>query len=699
MRFLARLLAAVLFFTLAVDASAAEAATKPSAPRSVKATPSNHAVKVSWSAPSSNGGAAIDKYAVQRWTGTKWITVKTTNGRARSWTNTGLTNGEKYYFLVFAHNRLGWSKTSARVSATPRTVPSAPYKFQADLHPSGLGARWEPSKSNGGAAIDFYLVEVSTDGVAWTTPKKSTTYGTSVNPILFSGLVPGGRYWLRARAHNAAGYSASTGSGPYKVYLPPLAVRDLEAESSSGQIALTWRAPLSDTETGLEDGLPAAAAYQVETSIDGGPWSAPVARTVPSYTATSLVNGSEYAFRVTAKGVSKIGLGAPTVITPDVPTDVPTVPTSVALNWRLPEAKNMLTWAPPDNDGGLEITSYVVEYWTTSTPDPRPTFTFDGDVFAGLADVLALDHTFHVKACNALGCSPWSADIGPIPGFVTNASIDAAGSTVSLDWDPPANDAVAVNDYSIARSTDGGTTWSPLGTTAETTYEDATAAFATSYKYRIIANGTDGSGGWAALDVTTDPYELGVSTTAITISESGNDTFQVTLAPVVTDGTQITVTSADPSSATPASPTVTIPAGQTSADVTIDGVADLDLVNETVVITLQYGTQTEQVTVTVNDDDTQAFVLSDDTATLTEGGQQLIDVKLAFQPAGNVTVFVSSDNTDAATVSPSTLTFTPSNWSTVQSVTITALAAGSATVAMSSPGAATEDVDVTVNEP
>ena len=55
-------------------------------------------------------------------------------------------------------------------------------------------------------------------------------------------------------------------------------------------------------------------------------------------------------------------------------------------------------------------------------------------------------------------------------------------------------------------------------------------------------------------------------------------------------------------------------------------------------------------------------------------------VVLKSQPGGPVEITPASSATARATVSPGTLTFTSSNWSTVQTVTVTGAGAGSATI-------------------
>jgi predicted phage tail protein len=98
----------------------------PTAPRSPTATPRNAKVRLAWLAPTSNGGAAINKYRVQRAASATgpWKTIaKPTVRRYRAG---GLANGKRYYFRVAAHNAAGWSTPSKVVSAVPRTVPTAP---------------------------------------------------------------------------------------------------------------------------------------------------------------------------------------------------------------------------------------------------------------------------------------------------------------------------------------------------------------------------------------------------------------------------------------------------------------------------------------------------------------------------------------------------------------------------------------------
>src|SRR5260370_4750339 len=95
--------------------------TVPSAPQNLVASAGNTQASLTWSAPSSNGGATISGYNVYRGTtsggeGTTPIATVTTT----SYTDSGLTNGQTYYYKVTAINSVGQSLPSNEASATPQ---------------------------------------------------------------------------------------------------------------------------------------------------------------------------------------------------------------------------------------------------------------------------------------------------------------------------------------------------------------------------------------------------------------------------------------------------------------------------------------------------------------------------------------------------------------------------------------------------
>ena len=94
-----------------------------SAPRNLAAAPGNSQVTLSWTAPASDGGAAISGYQYQQKAGTgaygQWTPIPGSGPSTRSYVVTGLTNGTRYFYRVRAVNSDGAGPPSAEESATP----------------------------------------------------------------------------------------------------------------------------------------------------------------------------------------------------------------------------------------------------------------------------------------------------------------------------------------------------------------------------------------------------------------------------------------------------------------------------------------------------------------------------------------------------------------------------------------------------
>jgi hypothetical protein len=95
-------------------------AVVPGAPRAVKATAAATSAKVTWTAPLSDGGAAITSYRVTAAPGGRTCTA---TAPTRTCTVTGLTPGTAYRFTVKATNAVGTGPASAASAAV--TIPRA----------------------------------------------------------------------------------------------------------------------------------------------------------------------------------------------------------------------------------------------------------------------------------------------------------------------------------------------------------------------------------------------------------------------------------------------------------------------------------------------------------------------------------------------------------------------------------------------
>src|SRR5207245_680196 len=102
----------ILTWTYSVTSGSAP----PAAPTNVTATAGNGQVALSWSASS---GAT--SYNVKRSTTSGGPYTTIASPTTTSYTDTGVTNGTTYYYVVSAVNPAGESANSSQVSATPST--------------------------------------------------------------------------------------------------------------------------------------------------------------------------------------------------------------------------------------------------------------------------------------------------------------------------------------------------------------------------------------------------------------------------------------------------------------------------------------------------------------------------------------------------------------------------------------------------
>ncbi|HOW73601.1 MAG TPA: thrombospondin type 3 repeat-containing protein [Phycisphaerae bacterium] len=221
-------------------------------------------------------------------------------------------------------------------------------------------------------------------------------------------------------------------------------------------------------------------------------------------------------------------------------------------------------------------------------------------------------------------------------------------------------------------------------------------------------------------DLAVDPKE---ALSTITVPEGATATFRVklTMAPPPPSNTmQITVA---PAAGPTTDPDITVSAGQTLTftdlnwdtyqEVTLAAAADVDVCNGEAMILLTapnpskptYLT-TSEVLAAEEDDDAPSIVTNKTSLRLTEGSTTTMQVKLGFKPCADTVVSASllvGGDPGITLSNPTELTFTAANWNTYQTTTVAAakdadVCGGTATLRLSTPGAADKDVTVTADE-
>jgi len=167
----------------------------PVAPTGLVATPGNATVNLSWAATSGATG-----YYVKRST-TSGAESRISTQAGTSFSDTGLTNGTKYFYVVSAYNSYGESANSSEVSATPAAPAlSSPANLTATAGDTQVGLAWSAV-----ASATSYNVKRSTTSGAETTISSPMT-----NAFTDTGLTNGTKYFYVVSAVSGATESANS---------------------------------------------------------------------------------------------------------------------------------------------------------------------------------------------------------------------------------------------------------------------------------------------------------------------------------------------------------------------------------------------------------------------------------------------------------------------------------------------------------
>jgi hypothetical protein len=406
-------------------------AAVPGAPTSVSGTAGNAQVSLTWTAPSSNGGASITDYVVQYSSnsGSSWSTFSDGTSATASAVVTGLTNGTAYTFRVAAVNSVGTGSYSTASSSVTPTAGNWNFSSVALLmHMEGSGATFTDSSSVGRSITALGNSTQSTAQSRF--GSKSWLSDGSGDYLTFGGgstLTMGTgdftiEMWLRLTSYAQASLWESTpigGSGGrdsgFIWYIVSDGTVYLFHDGSNILSTSSAIIPLSQwSHVALSRASGTTRMY-----VDGSQ----VASTSSSYNDTAAggaigafcdggsfsVDGYIDEVRV-SRGIARYSgstLTVPTAAFPD--SDAPGAPTSVTPTAG--DASVSLSWTAPSNIGeGGAITDYVVQY-SSNSGSSWTTFS-DGTSATASANVTGLTngtaYVFRVAATNAAGTGSYS---------------------------------------------------------------------------------------------------------------------------------------------------------------------------------------------------------------------------------------------------------------------------------------------------
>ncbi len=231
----------------------------------------------------------------------------------------------------------------------------------------------------------------------------------------------------------------------------------VDAFAEDGEATLNWSAPISL-------GAP-ITGYAIDVTRNGTFLkTVPAAADATSLELDELDNGSSYSFVVralTAGGAGPDSAPSNPVVPAPVPprTSAPGAPTEVGA--MAGDSSATVSWLPPADTGGANITSYVVEVLspganttvrTVPAPVPGSTSTTVTTTVDGLKNGTA--YQFDVIAANANGPSPASGRSAAVQPFgkpfaPTLTSATAGKSSATVRWTAPASNGSPITGYAV----------------------------------------------------------------------------------------------------------------------------------------------------------------------------------------------------------------------------------------------------------
>uniref|UniRef100_A0A915KJE1 Twitchin n=1 Tax=Romanomermis culicivorax TaxID=13658 RepID=A0A915KJE1_ROMCU len=474
---------------------------KPSAPEGpLEATDifADH-MTLHWKPPIDDGGLAVDHYNVEKFDPSlaRWVPAgRTADSKPTELLVDGLTAGKEYKFRVKAVNAEGESEpldsTQSFLAKNPFDAAGKPGRPEiADYDVDHVDLKWTPPTNDGGAKIESYIVEMKDKFSPW---MKAVEVPADQLTATVAGLTKGEEYQFRVKAKNAAGPG--------------------EPSDESDKVTAKARhlAPKIDRSAIQEIKVRAGQGFDLNVPVSGEPpptivWT--FGGKELQTTDRLKIDNPDYMTKFSMKRTLRSDTGAYLITaTNDSGKDEAIVNVIVLDHPASPEGPLNVTdihkegchldWKPPVDDGGADISHYVVEKQDVATGLWTPAGEcVDTDL---QVKDLKPDHEykFRVKAVNRYGESdPLTAQRSMVaknpfdepekPG--TPDIVDWDKDHADLEWTPPLSDGGApIEKYCVEKKRKNGDWEFALEVPADQTKATVTGLIeGQEYQFRVKA--------------------------------------------------------------------------------------------------------------------------------------------------------------------------------------------------------------------
>jgi fibronectin type 3 domain-containing protein len=427
----------------------------PAAPTGLAATGGNAQISLTWTAVS--GATSYIVFRGDASGGEAPLTPPATPSAA-AFTDTGLTAGKTYFYVVQAKNNAGTSGNSNEASAA--TIPAPPTGVSAVGGTAQVALSWTAA-----AGATSYVVSRGTaSGGPYSqigTPAATSYTDTAVTA--------GTTYYYVVQSVGSSGASANSTEASAAPGSP--GPTGLVATGGVGQVALTWTAG-----TG-------ASGYAISRgTISGGPYTQIGTSSTASFTDTTVAGGTVYYYVVQsiAGGINSAYSTEVNALTaPSAPTGLTATPASTHVD---------LTWTASTGASSYDVlrapggtTTFAVVGSTTTATALR-----DGGLTPGTA------YAYVVRAKNASGTSANSSPIQNVttaPPAPTGVTLTSGNAKVALSWTV----SPGATGYDVLRSTSSSSGFTSIGKPTGTSLTDTAVTNGVSYYYIVRATSSAGS--------------------------------------------------------------------------------------------------------------------------------------------------------------------------------------------------------------
>ncbi|KAF0296563.1 Twitchin [Amphibalanus amphitrite] len=424
--------------------------------------------KLKWEKPEDDGGEPVDHYVVERMdkdTG-RWVPVCTSKEPEAE--VEGLNEGHEYLFRVKAVNSEGEGEpletttpTLAKNPYDPPGSPGVPDIHDWDKHHADL--KWKAPESDGGAPIVGYVIEKKDQfSTKW---QKAVEIPGDVCEGRVPDLVEGMQYKFRVRAVNKAGPGAPSG------------------ESKTMTAKARFAAPYIDRSNLRDIAIHAGTPFKFDVRVKGEPapttsWSLNGAQL--STRDNRTIDSEDYRTKLSVFMTSRGDTGTYTIKAVNdsgkdeaqvkvIVLDKPSAPEGPLEVSDVHKEGCKLKWNPPEDDGGVPISEYLVEKFDPELGRWMPAGRSDKPEIEINNLTPGHEYKFRVKAVNPEGESE------PLVGeksIIAKNPFDEPGAPgrpeptdwdkdfVDLKWEPPKNDGGApITGYIVEKKEKGTGKW------------------------------------------------------------------------------------------------------------------------------------------------------------------------------------------------------------------------------------------------